>query len=130
VGEIQRKVIKQSGRSPASRLFHAKNDKETITTWKLDLNRILHVFNVCSIVTGWSFLTNHFQTELTMNTHVLVSDVHNCVVNTHTMVSDVRHSVVNTHTMVSDIHRNILKSQEGADHQLQLVSDVRTLPHH
>ena len=48
MGEIQRKVIKQSGRNPASRLFHAKNDKEAIAAWKSDLNKILHVFNVRS----------------------------------------------------------------------------------
>ena len=49
VAEIQRKVIKQSGNNPVSRLFHAKNDKEMITSWKLDLNRIIHVFNVRSV---------------------------------------------------------------------------------
>ena len=32
-----------------SRLVYAKNDKEMIAAWKLDLNRILHVFNVCSV---------------------------------------------------------------------------------
>jgi len=50
VAEIQRKVIKQSGRNAASRLLHAKNDKETIAAWKSDLDRILRIFNVCSIV--------------------------------------------------------------------------------
>ena len=49
VAEIQRRVIKQSRRNVVSRLFHAKNDKETIAAWKSDLNRILHVFNVCSV---------------------------------------------------------------------------------
>ena len=49
VAEIQRKVIKTSRRNPVSRLFHAKNDKQAIATWKLDLNRILHIFDVGSI---------------------------------------------------------------------------------
>ena len=49
VAEIQSKVIKQSGRNAASRLFHARNDKETIAAWKSELNRILIVFNVCSV---------------------------------------------------------------------------------
>jgi len=49
VAEIQRKVIKQSGNNRVSCLFHAKNDKEMITAWKLDLNRIIHVFNVCPV---------------------------------------------------------------------------------
>ena len=46
VAEIQRKVIKHSGRNAVSRLVHAANDKEKITGWKLVLDRILHVFNV------------------------------------------------------------------------------------
>ena len=46
VAEIQKRVIKQSRRNAVSKLFHARNDKETITAWKMDLNRILHVFNV------------------------------------------------------------------------------------
>ena len=49
VGEIQTKVIKQSGRNAAFRLFHARNDKEIIAAWKSELNRILVVFNVCSV---------------------------------------------------------------------------------
>ena len=46
VAGIQKKIIEKGGRNLLSRLANAKNDKETITTWKLDLNRILHVFNV------------------------------------------------------------------------------------
>jgi len=49
VAEIQTKVIKQSGRNAASRLFHARNDKEIIAAWKSELNRILVVFNVCPV---------------------------------------------------------------------------------
>ena len=48
--KIQRKVIKQGKRNAVSQLFHAKNDKEMITTWRADLNRILLVFNVRSVV--------------------------------------------------------------------------------
>jgi hypothetical protein len=50
VGEIRRKVIKQSGRNAVSRLLRAKNDKETIAAWKIELNRILQVFNVRSVI--------------------------------------------------------------------------------
>jgi hypothetical protein len=52
VAEIQRKVIKRSRRNVVSRLLHSKNDKEVITTWKSDLNRILHIFNVGSIASA------------------------------------------------------------------------------
>ena len=48
VAEIQGKVIKRSGRHSISRFFHSRDDKDTITAWKSDLNRILIVFNVCS----------------------------------------------------------------------------------
>ena len=47
VAEIQKKIAKQSGRHRISRIFHARNDKDVIATWKSDLNRILNVFNVC-----------------------------------------------------------------------------------
>ena len=112
MAEIQRKVIKQRGRSPASRLIHAKNDKEAITAWKLELSRILHVFNVRPVTSVWLLLTIQSQTELTLNIHVIVSDV--------------RHGVANTHTMVSDIHRNMLKCQEGTEDQRRLVSNICT----
>jgi len=46
VAEIRGKIAKQSGRNAVSRFFHAKDDKDTIATWKSDLNRTLTVFNV------------------------------------------------------------------------------------
>ena len=49
VAEIQNKVVKQSGRNAVSRLFHARDDKETIGAWKSELNRILVIFNVRSV---------------------------------------------------------------------------------
>ena len=116
MAEIQRQIIKQSGRNAATRLFHAKNDKETIAAWKSDLNRILQVFNVCSATSVWLFLTANFQTELAMITHVTVSDVH--------------HGVVTTHTMVSDLHHNMVKNQEGNIDQRRSVSDICTLFHY
>jgi hypothetical protein len=50
LAEIQKKVIEKGKRNPVSRLLHAKNDKETIAAWKSDLNKILLVFNVRSVV--------------------------------------------------------------------------------
>jgi hypothetical protein len=49
VAEIERDIAKLGKRNAVSRLFHSKNDKEKIAAWRLDLNRILHVFNVRSI---------------------------------------------------------------------------------
>jgi hypothetical protein len=50
LAEIQRKIIEKGKRNPVSRLLHAKNDKEMIAAWKSDLNKILLVFNVRSVV--------------------------------------------------------------------------------
>ena len=110
-------------------MFHAKNDKETIATWRLDLNRILHVFNVRSVSTAWALLTICFQTELSINTNIVVSDVHRDVTNTHTVVSnthvivsELRRNVANTQTIVTDMHRTMVGSQEGVDGKIRLVS--------
>ena len=58
VAEIQERVMGRSGRHGVTRFFHSRDDKDAIAAWKLELNRILHVFNVCS---GRSCLTiaNH-----------------------------------------------------------------------
>ena len=106
MAEIQRRIVEQGKRGTISRHFHAKNDKDRIATWRSDLNRILHVFNVRPIVSARSSLTIRFQTELTINTHVTVSD---------------------TRDMVSDIHRTIVNGQGGSGGANRSVSDTGTL---
>ena len=76
MAEIQRKMIKQSGRSAVSRLVHAKADGGTIAAWKLDLDRFLRVFNVRLDAIAWISLIVPFQTKLAMNTNITVSDIH------------------------------------------------------
>ena len=125
MAEIQRGIVKGGKRNAISRVFHAKDDQGTIAAWRLDLNRILHIFNVRSITSVWPWLTAHFQTELAINTNVVVSDVHRGVANTYTVVSDVHQGVVNTHTVVSEIHRVIVQNQEGTDGKNQSVSVAR-----
>ena len=49
VDEIQRHIIERGKRNLISRLHHAKDDKKAIVIWKLGFERILHVFNVCSV---------------------------------------------------------------------------------
>ena len=44
--DIQKNAIKKSGRGHISRLFYTKDDKDKIAAWKVELDRILHVFNV------------------------------------------------------------------------------------
>ena len=50
-------IEKQGKRNVVSRHLHARNDKEKIAAWKLDLNRILHVFNVRPTFSAWLLLT-------------------------------------------------------------------------
>ena len=102
----------------------------------MDLNRILHIFNVGSVISVRLSLTDRFQTELAINTnadvshvrrdvtntHAVASNIRDNVVNTQSIVSDIHHGVANTHTLVSDIHRNILQSQEGTDGKHRSVS--------
>ena len=104
------KVIEKGGRNLFSRLVHAKDDKDTIASWRLDLNRILHIFNVRPVVFVWLSPTVHFQTELAIDTNANVSDI--------------RRDVTNTHTLVSDIHHNMLQSQGGDDGQRRSVGAI------
>ena len=48
MGEIERDIIKQGNRNAICRRLHAKNDKKKIPGWKLDLDKILQVFDVRS----------------------------------------------------------------------------------
>jgi hypothetical protein len=49
VANIQRKLVKWAKRNAISRRLHAKSDKERITTWRSDLDKILQVFKVRSV---------------------------------------------------------------------------------
>ena len=115
--KIQEKITEKRGRNRLSRVLHAKSDKDAVAAWKLDLNRILHVFNVRSVASIWSSLTGCVQTELAVNTNVVVSDIRRDVVMTQTIVSDVHQGVVDTQAIVSDIHRAVVKGQDEAVNQ-------------
>ncbi|KAF9650091.1 hypothetical protein BDM02DRAFT_3112699 [Thelephora ganbajun] len=147
VTEIQRNIVERGKRRVISRLFHAKNDKDTIAAWRLDINRVLHVFNTelaisthvvvsdirhdtantRTIVSGVQRDVVNAHTIVSdvhhgvTNTQTVVSDVHQGVVNTHAIVSELQHSVTNTHTIVSDIRRIIVKSQEASDDKNRLA---------
>ena len=95
---IQKRIVKQGKRNAVSRAFYAKGDKDTIATWRRELDRILHVFNVCSAYSVWHSLTTSLQTEL----------------------------AINTHTMVVDIHQNVLASREGGHRQFHPVNMIRS----
>lgn len=77
-----------------SSIFHSKGNKDKIAAWRAELDRILQVFNVRFITfLPIKFLTIRLQTELAINTHVVV---------------------VNTQNIVSDIHRTIVERQGGS----------------
>ena len=136
MAEIQRNIIKRGKRNAISQCFHKKNDSKAIAGWRLDLDRILHVFNVRSVTFGWPSLTFSFQTELEINTRATDSDIRHDIANTHPIVPDVhhdisdandtvpdvRHVVSGTNAIVSDIHRGKLRSSEGTDSQNLAVS--------
>ena len=50
MADIQEKLAKWDKRNAISRHFRAKDDKKTIATWKLDLDKILQVFDVRSVL--------------------------------------------------------------------------------
>ena len=131
VAQIQRSANEPKKRNPISRIFYANKDEATIAAWRSDLDRILHVFEVRSVVDSLpTLLTDHLQTELALHTHIAVSDTHEIVsniregcVNTHEIVSDIREGFMNTHELVSDMHRTMLKDQQGADVKNQTVGN-------
>jgi len=47
--EIQSNFIKRGKGNAISRHYHAKDDRVAVVTWRLELNKILHVFNVRSV---------------------------------------------------------------------------------
>jgi hypothetical protein len=127
---VQRKVVKQGKRNSVVRFILAKGDKEKIAAWKQDLVRVLHIFNVCSIGFFGAFASSAvpIQTELAIDTnivvtdtHVVVSDTRTVVADTHTMVADAHTTLADTRTMVADIHRNMLTEQEGTSGKTHLV---------
>ena len=122
VKEIEERVTEKGKRNRAYRLFHARNDKETINSWRSDITRILTVFNVRSFIYAWLLLTGHSQAEVAINTNANTSVIHHDVVSTQTAVSSIQDGVANTHTLVSNIYHSMLQSQGEADGQHHSVS--------
>lgn len=112
MAEIQRRVIEHEKRNAVSRHLHARNDKEKITAWRSELTRMLHVFNVRSVIFVRLSLTRCSQTELTINTH--------------TIVSRLERNEQHVASMVSDIHRTVVKGQEENKGGRPLVRDKHT----
>jgi len=114
MNEIQRHAVDWGKRSAISRRYYARDNKEAIATWKLDLDGILRVLDVRYITPVRRLLTFHFQTELEIHARATVPEV--------------PQDVANTSTPVSDTHPNKPKGHKGTDGQNQAVSTTRTLP--
>jgi hypothetical protein len=131
VAEIQGKVVKKGKRNPVSQLFGSKNDKDAIASWRQDLNRILHIFNVRSTNPVWRSLRDPLliQTELLMNNNRMLldnktalQDNKTILLDNHTMLQDNKTMLQDNRTMLSDIHRDVLAGQEGINSRNQSVS--------
>ena len=111
MAEIQKKLVKWGKRNVVSRRFHAKNDKETIATWNLDLDKILQVLNVCSVIRAKISADFPFQKESAMDINATVSALRRGV-----------------STIVSDSHCDVSKNPEDTRGQNLTVSTIRVLP--
>ena len=124
VAQIQRSAVEPDKRNLISRIFNPKKDKDAIAAWRSELNRIVHVFEVCSTVRSPpTLLTVHLQTELALYTHVAVSDIREDVVDIRGDVVDIREEVANARELISDVHRVVVKDQDGADIRNQAVGN-------
>ena len=84
------------------RFILAKSDKDKIAAWKQDLIRVLHVFNVRLIHPLIHLRTQQpLQTELAIDTNIVVADTHVVVVDTQTVVTKIEKKV-------EDMHRDVL----------------------
>jgi len=106
VAEIRRKVIKHSKRNVFCRFFHAKSDKGNIAAWRVDLEKIVRNFNVCSMVTVRRLLTLDSQTALAINTNVIVAE---------------------TNVIVSNMNRIMVEGRGGNDSRNLMVSGAHSL---
>jgi hypothetical protein len=125
VTKIHRKVVKQGKRNAVYRFILAKGDKEKIVSWKQDLARVLQVFNVRRSV-SWVFtnLPVLFQTELAIDTHMMVTDTKAVVVNTRKIVKDTQVVVANTQTMIADAQVVVSNTQATVADTHVLVADI------
>ena len=118
--KIRSKTESRGKRTAVLRVLRAKNDKETIAAWRTDLASILDVFNVGSVSPIWPSLTVSCKTQLTINTHVIVSDTLRGVFDIHYGVSELCRDV-------SDIRRDVSQIQEWSEDQIPSVGNQLVL---
>ena len=69
-----------------------------------------------------------FQTELAIDTNMVVGDTHEVVAETRVVVADTHTAVADTRTMVADIHRSVLTGQNGTTSDKNLSVGVICYP--
>jgi len=133
VTEIQEKIVKWGKRNAISQFLHTKNDEKMIATWRLELTRILQVFNVCPVHSIRSLLTFRCQTKLVINSPATVSDIHHDVANAHAIDPDVHRGSSHADNKTPDVRRdgsNALAVISGVRHDVagasHIVSKVRS----
>ena len=119
--------MKRRQRSAISRLFHTRNDKHMIATWKSDLKRILQIFNVRSVTSQLAPLKICSQTELAVDTNVAVSGVRHDVSNTHNILSETRNIVSDIHNIVSEICNIVSNAHKIVSNTHNIVSNTHNI---
>lgn len=59
VGKVQRKLAKRDRGGVVHQWFHAEEDRKAIAAWRVDLKKIIQVFEVCSVT--WARPVADFQ---------------------------------------------------------------------
>ena len=85
-------ITRRGKQNAISRRLNTENNNGAISTWRSDLNKILHVFNVRSITLVRLSLAFRLQTEPRTNTQ----DPYRDTSNPETIVHDVRPNVSST----------------------------------
>ena len=103
--DIQEEIVKKNGRGVLARAFYAKSDKDAIAAWKQEFSKILQIFQVRSVGSVWHLLIMSSQTELAVNTHVVVASGRREVTDIHQEVTDIRQDVLVIRESVSNRRR-------------------------
>ena len=129
VTDIQGKIVEWGRRNVVSRRFHANDNKETIATRRLDLDRVLRVLDARHFARVENVANFWLQKEFSTNATTTVPAVRDEIVVTYSSVSSNRNSVANTPTSISDIFSDASKSSQDTGHcQALVVRTTNTTP--
>ena len=104
-----------------TRAFYARSDKDVIAAWKQEFSKILQIFHVCLVSSVWPRLTGFLQTELAVNTHVVVTSGRREVTDVHQEVTGMRQEV-------TTMHQDVLKIKQGFFNKSRSVRCIYSPP--